>query len=191
MKIVKLGFLSILITFLFICSDAQEISQKTDSSPLKLSLRIEEKELCVGKEFKILARMENISNTNQIIDKRNVWRYSNVRAQGKEVSYDQKKSFAENLTESLKQYRYQVAMGDSFPDDDVPTEYFITLKPKEFYENSIVIKADDKFFNKPDKYIYQSGYGQYSDWSAKGFSLFIGHIDSDELKFTLLDCKVN
>ncbi len=106
MKIFKLSFLTILIAFLFICGKAQESSPKTSSAPLKLSIRIEEKEFCVGKAFKILARMENISNKIQIVDKRNMWRYINMRAQGKEIPYDEKKSVAENLSESLKSYRY-------------------------------------------------------------------------------------
>jgi hypothetical protein len=191
MKITKLGFLIILTTFLFICGKAQEISQRPDNLPLKLTLKVEEGKLCVGKEFKILARMENVSKETQIIDERNLWRYINIKAEGKKPQYDEKKSPAENLNEMLKANRFTVVFGDNFPDDDVPKEYLITLKPNDFYEDSITIKAGDKFFSKSDKYIYQMGYGQYADWSSKGVSLFIGKVDSNTIEFTLSDCKTN
>ena len=74
MKTVKIAFIALLITFPVIFAKAQEPSQQIVSAPLKLSLSIKEKELCIGKEFEIRARMENISDTIQIIDKRDLWR---------------------------------------------------------------------------------------------------------------------
>jgi hypothetical protein len=164
-------------------------AQETKSLPLKLTLKIKETKLCVGKKFTILARMENTSDKKQIIDKRLLWRYINARSPKIEVPYDEDKSIAENLTEALKTPRYMVMMGDNFPDDDVPKKDLAGLKPGEFYKDSLTVKGDDEFFRTPGEYTFWSGYGQYADWSAKGVSLFIGHIDSNKLKFTLTNCK--
>lgn len=181
----RITFLALLIISFFSFGYAQE----SESLPLKLTLEVKEKKLCVGKTFTILARMENVSEKNQIVDKRNLWRYVIAFSPKIEVPYDEKKSFAENLTESLKTPRFMVGMGDGFADDDIPREYLITLKPKEFYETNKIFAADNDFFRTPGEYTYKSGYGQYADWSSKGVSLFIGSIDSNELKFTLSDCK--
>ena len=194
MKITKLGFLIILTTFLFIGGKAQEVSQKSADLPLKLTLRFKEGKLCVGKEFKILARMENVSKETQIIDERNLWRYAIYQGPPepvKETVEFDKLPSGKEFTKLLKIDRFQAAMGDGFPDDDVPREHLITLKPNEFYEDSRIIKKDNDFFRIPGKYFIEYGYGQFADWSSKGVSLFIGSVDSNKLEFTLSDCKKN
>jgi len=164
--------------------------------PLKLTLKVEEKKLCAGKKIKIFARMENVSETAQIIDKRNLRRYSRYQGPPESVekiteTADLSELSAKDFTKLLKIDRFTIAMGDNFPDEDVPREYLITLKPKEFYDDSRTIKKDENFFRIPGRYFVQIGYGQYADWSAKGVSLFMGHIESNKLEFTLSDCKKN
>lgn len=184
----KITFLAILILSLFTYARAQE----TESLPLQLTLEIKEKRLCVGKPFTILARIKNVSDKNQIIDERNLWRY--IRAKG---AFEATKTPIDDennpayFTNLLKVPRFMALMGDNFPDEDVPRKYLVTLKPKEIYKDRTIIKQDgfNNFFSVPGEYSFWTGYGQYVDWSAKGVSLFIGHIESGELKFTLSDCK--
>lgn len=102
MKITKLIFLTTLIAFLFSYGNAQDLTQNSESLPLKLTIRVKEKKLCVGKEFTILARLENLNNNEQIIDNRNLWRSVNAVSPKIDVPYDDKKSVGENLTESLR-----------------------------------------------------------------------------------------
>jgi hypothetical protein len=190
MKIIKLNFLIILTSIFFVYGEAQEVPTKSADLPLKLTIKVEEKELCIGREFKIVARMENVSDTVQIIDERDLWRYSTYQGPPEPVGEITGKTEL-SFTKLLKIDRFLVAFGDSFPDEEVPKKYLITLKPKEFYEYSQTIKKDDHFFRIPGKYFILTGYGQYADWSAKGVSLFIGYIESNKLELTLSGCKTN
>jgi hypothetical protein len=163
----------------------------SDSKPLELNLKIDKSKPCIGKDFKIVARLVNVSEKNVMIDNRNLWRSVILKAvdakQNNESSNDDKMSFPDLLRKGMP--RYQVSFGDSFEDTEVPTKYLVSLKPKEYYEDSILIKSNDDFFQKSGKYYVKSEYRQYKDWSSKNVILFIGDIESNELEFELNNCK--
>ena len=162
-------------------------AQKTDKNsspvPLKLELRIDQKELCVGKTFEVVARLTNISSKNVIIDNRLVWRYIT------ETAFDRSSVKGDSeFAKLLKVPSMRTGMGDNFPDEKLPKEYLKTLKPNEFYEVTQKIRADEDFFRTAGRYSIKSGYGQFADWSKEGVYLFKGSVDSNELEFKLCEC---
>lgn len=185
---------TVLVWLIIVFSTAGCLAQTNDhsnSKPLQLNLTIEQQQPCIGKDFKIVARLVNVGDKNVIIDKRNLWRSVIIKAvdakRNDESSNDGEMSFPDLLRKGIP--RYQVSFGDNFEDTEVPAEYLVSLKPQEYYEDSILIKSNDDFFRKPGKYYVKSEYRQYQDWSAKNVILFIGDIESDELEIELNDCK--
>lgn len=145
--------------------------------PLRLILTTDEK-ICVGEKFVIVSRLQNISNRAVIIDKRYIWRHIT------------EKSFSRSSSNLFSTPQMRAILGDNFEDIDVPKEHLIKLRPREYFEDKYLIDPDkDDFFKTVGKYSIRTDYNQYKDWKAKGVHLFIGAIDSNELKFELLDCK--
>lgn len=149
---------------------------ETKKTPLKLTISTGEK-LCSGKNITMEAKLENISDQNITIDTRYIWRYQTEKA------YSRSSSNLLNIPDM------RTSLGDSI-DIDTPSEYFVTLKPGESFKDSHIIDAtNDDFFKSSGKYSIKTGYGQFKDWSAEGFYLFIGKIDSNELEFQITDCN--
>lgn len=151
-------------------------SQTISQAPLRFEVRIEEKQLCVGRRIEVIGRLVNISHQNVIIDDRELWRRVTLK------SLDQSSS---NFFHTPKM---GVIMGDNFPDETVPKKHLQTLKPKEFYEKNFVIRTRDRFFNLPGRYSITGYYGQYADWSKEGVFLFKGSVESNELEISLSKC---
>jgi hypothetical protein len=146
--------------------------------PLKLTIKIEKEKICLGKNIVFVSKLENTSNQDIIIDTRNVRRYQT------DIAHNQ---YSNDL---LKIPKMRAILGDNFEDEDVPKEFLLKLIPNQFYKSKFVIEPNkDNFFKTAGKYSIKIGYGQFKDWSSKGFNLFIGNIDSNELDFEVLDCK--
>lgn len=186
MKITKLGFLIILTTFLFIGGKAQE----TVSKPLKLTLRIKEKELCVGKPFTISARLENISETEQIIDKKSLWRSVFLLGTLEDTVPVAAKPEIENESK-LFGFQRGTSYGLLFKSEQ---RNLLLLKPKEFFEDDKIVTADDKYLNLkhvdlPGTYLLSVGFFQTFGEPSNNPAFFEGSINSEELKFTMKECK--
>ena len=176
-----MAVLFVLLSFSF-CF-AQKPDENNSPVPLKLELRIDQKKLCIGKTFEVVARLTNISSKNVTIDDRLVWRYVTEKASDRS-SVTGTSEFAK----LLKVPQFRMSMGDNFPDEELPKEYLKTLKPNEFYEDTQKIRADDNFFRTAGRYSIKSGYGQFADWSKERVDLFKGSVDSNELEFKLCEC---
>jgi hypothetical protein len=161
------------------------------SAALKLTLAVKAERLCVGEPFGIQARIDNASNKNQVIDVRSVWRYISAASPKTDSLYGEDRSFAQNLDESLKKPRFLVVTGENTADKSVPVKYLVTLRPGGFYEDEMRLDKDsfDNFFRTPGEYTFESAYSQYDIWTAQGYSMFNGYVESNRIKFSLSDCK--
>src|SRR5215203_721134 len=176
MKSASLVFLILLVGFSVITGKAQQAVSK----PLKLSLQIKEKDLCVGKPFTILGRLENTGETEQIIDKKSLWRFVDKMGPIEGTLFDKNLPETKNPSNTA-----------GFPNWDSKmnlqrSETKLKLKPTEFYEDELIIEASDKFFSQPGTYLFSSAYKHFFELSGK---LSSGDtISSNDLKFTLRDC---
>lgn len=179
MKIAKLAFLIMMTAVLFIGGNARE----TGSKPLKLSLQVKENEqLCVGKPFTILARLENVSKTEQLPDERKLWRFS-FSWETIESNDKNKSDNSSDLVSDLSKIKSGASV--------VKRENwnFIKLKPGDFYEDRIVLAPDEKYFDKAGSFIYQLDYWQLSDKQPDNVSSFVNISSTNSLKIALKDCK--
>ena len=183
MKIANLTFSIMLTAILFIGGNAQE----TVSKPLKLSLQIKDvAQLCVGKPFTISARLENVSNTEQLLDERKLWR--SYFSWGTIESKDKKdKNKSEDFSYILSNLT-RIKSGMSL----VKRENWnlIRLKPGGFYEDRIVFTANDNFFEEPGTYTYTVNYLQPSEKPLNDNSSSESLVSNpDELELLLKDCN--
>ena len=178
MKTSKLTFSIILTAVLLISGNAQE----TVSKPLKLTLQIKDAEQpCIGKPFTISARLENVSQTEQLLDERKLWR--SYFSWGAIESKDKSKS--EELSD-LPMNLPHVKSGMSLVKRE--NWNFIKLNPGEFYEDRIVFAANDNFFEKPGTYTYMVDFLQPSDKPSNKVSSD-GTLSSGSLELVVKDCK--
>lgn len=171
------------VLLLFPLCYAQKTKENNSPILLKLELRIDQKNLCVGKTFVIVARLTNISSKIMTIDERPVWRYVVERAFDRS-SVTGNSEFAK----LLKVPEIKATTGDGFSDEKLPKKYLKRLKPGKFYEDTQKIRARDDFFRTAGRYSITTSYGQFADWLKEGVDVFKGTVDSNELEFTLSDC---
>lgn len=183
--VIQTLFLTVFIPCLLSVVNAQDKASVRPPSPLKLELEIQQNSSCLNSGLKIIGKLENNSNESVIIDKRNLWRFVTFKGFPPDSPVDSNLSFYKNL----KLPRYKVASGDHFEDEDIPEEYLLSLKPKEYYQSVLEIPLSERFFHPPGKYSVKSAYKQYKDWSSKGVILFIGEVESNELEFNISNCE--
>ena len=185
MRIGQLAFLIILSAILLTGVKAQELVSK----PLKLSLQIKDTEqLCIGKPFTITARLENVSEIGQLIDKKSLWRSAMLLGTLENTELDSKQPGSEA---KLFGFQRGTSYGLLFKTEQ---QNLILLKPKEFFEADKTINDDDKYFNLkhvdlPGTYLLFVSFFQAFAEPANNKAFFEGGITSDELKFTMKDCK--
>lgn len=164
-------------------SHAQISDENNSPTPLKLQIRVKQKQLCVGKKVEVIARLTNVGAENVIIDNRLVWRYVTLK------SLDQSSiEPTSEFSKLLRVPRFSVITGDNFPDEKLPKEVLKTLTPNGFYEDSFIIRPGDEFFQTAGRYTIKSGYGRFADWSKEGVDLFKGSVYSNKLEITLCKC---
>jgi hypothetical protein len=183
--VIQTLFLTVFISCLSFIVNAQDKASAQPPSPLKLQLEIQQNNSCLNSSLTIVGKLENGGNESVIIDKRNLWRFVSFKGFPPDSSIDANLPFYKNL----KLPRYKVASGDHFEDEDIPKEYLLRLKPKEYYQDTLEIPLSERFFQIPGKYSVKSAYKQYKNWSSKGVALFIGEVESNELEFNISNCE--
>ena len=183
MKIRRIAFFIILSVVCLTGVNAQEPVSK----PLRLTLRIKEKELCVGQPFTISVRLENVSKTEQLLDERKLWRsyfiWGTIESKDKNKKDNNKPEEFSDLLSNLTKIKGGMSV--------VKRENWnlIRLKPGDFYEDRIVFTASDNFFEVPGTYTYMVDYLQPSEKPPNDASSSEGIVGSGELELILKDCN--
>jgi hypothetical protein len=149
------------------------IGQETSAKSLKLFIKSNKKQVCLGETSIITAKITNFSEKPIVIDT-------------KRIGYSVDFFWFNDVTDG--------ASGGSFNSiGDVGFNYqpnFIILQPKESHFENLKVAFDNEKFSKAQKYSMQTAYGQFSRTKFKNIDIWRGAVESNEIDIVINNCEI-
>lgn len=157
---------------LILLVQAVPAQDRESDTPLRLDLKLAQRQLCIGKPLVAQFFLKNISKHDIIID-------------AKQIGYTSSFVSVNSTKRGINGEAINI-IGDNF---NKYQSKFVVINPGKAYSESFSFVPDSDSFRAGRNYTMQISYGQFKPQTYLGQKVWVGNVNSNEVEFKIKSCQ--